>query len=830
MSNPLRVLLVEDSADDAELLIIQLRRAGYAPDFERVETAEEMRACLENREWDLVLSDYNLPKFSAPDALAIMHDAGQDLPFIVLSGVINTEEAVTIMRAGAHDFVRKDDMARLAPAIERELAEAESQRLRKRAEEALHHSGQRLTAAQSVANLGNWQLDIQTNESWWSDEMYRILGHEPQSFTPTVAAFLEAVHPEDQAIAREVIDKAVKSGKSYDFDHRILLPDGTERVIHERAEVLRDEQDDPVSIINTAQDITDRKQVEETLLKLNRAVEQSPASVMITDRSGRLEYVNPKFVEVTGYSADEVVGKHPLFLESGYPMGDHYGDLWHTITSGQEWHGELHNRRKNGELFWEYASFSPITDAEGVITHFLATKEDITVRKEYEDQLLRQANFDDVTGLPNRVLAMDRLSQALVSANEQNRMVAIMYIDLDRFKNVNDTLGHAAGDQLLKEVAQRFLSCVHESDTVARLGGDEFLIILTLDNTIHVETLAAEILEACTSAFMLDGHEMFVSATIGMTVYPDDGANPHVLLRNADAAMYQAKEKGRNTYMFFTPEMNAKAIQRLELETKLRRAMENEDMLLNFQPLVEADTGRLVGVEALIRWGGTELAGVGPHQSIEVAEETGLIVPLGEWVLRTACEQVKSWQELTDRPLRISVNVSARQFKEGNLVELTKSILKELDLSANLLELEITEGLLLSDDPETDIIMRDLSDLGVRLAIDDFGTGYSSLSYLKRFPFDVLKIDRAFIKDVTTDPEDAALTRAIIAMAHGLGLKVIGEGVETEEQLAFLQAEGCNMIQGYLVSRPMDADAFTDRLKRGHQFADVPKDMVDSFG
>lgn len=485
MSTSIRVLLVEDSADDAELLLIQLRRSGYEPSFERVETAEEMRACLTSQEWDIILSDYHLPRFSAPDALNIMHEAGQDLPFIVMSGVINTEEAVTLMRAGANDFVRKDDLARLAPTIERELSEAQSQRLRKRAEEALHRSGQRLKAAQSVANLGNWQLDIETNESWWSDEMYRILGHEPQSFPPTIAAYLDAVHPEDQPIAREVIEKAIKSGKSYDFDHRILLPDGEVRVIHERAEVVRDEQDKPVSIINTAQDITDRKQVEETLLKLNRAVEQSPASVMITDRSGRLEYVNPKFVEVTGYSADEVVGKHPLFLESGYPMGDHYSDLWHTITSGREWHGELHNRRKNGELFWEYASFSPITDADGVITHFLATKEDITVRKKYEDQLLRQANFDDVTGLPNRVLAMDRLSQALVSASEQDRMVAIMYIDLDRFKNVNDTLGHAAGDQLLKEVAQRFLSCVHESDTVARLGGDEFLIILTLDNTAH---------------------------------------------------------------------------------------------------------------------------------------------------------------------------------------------------------------------------------------------------------------------------------------------------------------------------------------------------------
>jgi len=813
MSVPLRVLLVEDSLDDAELLGIELRRSGYDLDIERVETAEEMRAALLNREWDIVLSDYHLPRFSAPDALAVMGDAGVDLPFIVVSGVINTEEAVTLMRAGANDFARKDDMARLAPAVGRELADAESRRMRRRAEDALQESGQRLSAAQSIANLGNWQFDIGTSEIWWSDEMYRILGHDPQSFQPTIEALFEAVHPEDKAVTFEAVERAVKQGKSYNFDHRIVLPDGEERVVQERAEVLRNEDDEPVSVICTVQDVTDRKQAEETLLKLNRAVEQSPASVMITDRSGRLEYVNPKFVETTGYSPEEVVGKNPLFLESGYPTGDHYGNLWHTITSGNEWHGELHNKRKNGELFWEYASFSPIKSADGTITHFLVTKEDITVRKEYEDRLLRQANFDDVTGLPNRVLAMDRLSQALVSAHEQERMVAIMYIDLDRFKNVNDTLGHAAGDQLLQEVAQRFLSCVHESDTVARLGGDEFLIILSLDNTARVEVLATEILNACTSAFKLDGHEVFVSATIGMTVYPDDGTNPHVLLRNADAAMYQAKEKGRNTYMFFTPEMNAEAIQRLELETKLRRAMENEQMKLNFQPLVRADNGELVGAEALLRWDTPELNGVNLPQAIEVAEETGLIVPMGEWVLRTACQHAKSWQKLSPKPLRIAVNVSARQFKEGNLVNLTKEILAEVDLSANLLELEITEGLLLSDDPETDIIMKELSELGVRLSIDDFGTGYSSLSYLKRFPFDVLKIDRAFIQDVTNDPEDAALTRAIIAMAQGLGLKVIGEGVETAEQLEFLRAEGCNMIQGYYISRPMPADAFIASLK-----------------
>lgn len=818
MGVPLRVLLVEDSEDDAELLLLELRRGGYDVVCERVETAEDMRACLMKREWDIVLSDYHLPRFSAPDALELLRELEIDVPFIVLSGVINTEEAVTLMRAGASDFARKDDMARLTPAVKRELSETESRRGRVTAEEALRKSEQRLSAAQGIANMGNWQFDILTEELWWSDEMYRIFGFEPDAFPPTFERFLDSVHPEDQNVTREAIDRAVKDGKSYGFDHRIILPNGKDRVVHERAEVLRDAEGKATSIISTVQDVTKRKRSEESLLKLTRAVEQSPASVMIIDRNGRLEYVNPKFVEVTGYESEEVVGKNPLFIESGYPTGDHYDDLWMTITSGKEWHGELHNKKKNGEMFWEYASFSPIKSSDGTITHFLVTKEDITVRKEYEDRLLRQANFDHVTGLPNRVLAMDRLSQALVSAQEHGRMVAIMYIDLDRFKKVNDTLGHAAGDQLLREMAQRFSACVHESDTVARLGGDEFLIILTLDNTTHVEIQAQEILDACTSAFMLDGHEVFVSATIGMTVYPDDGANPHVLLRNADAAMYQAKEKGRNTFMFFTPEMNQEAIQRLELEAQLRHAMEREEMDLHFQPLVKADTGELLGAEALLRWKGKELSQMWPQQSIMIAEETGLIVPLGEWVLRNACQTAKSWQDEYSKPLRIAVNVSSRQFTEGNLVELTKSILDEVGLQPELLELEITEGLLLSDDPETDIIMNELSEMGVRLSIDDFGTGYSSLSYLKRFPFDVLKIDRAFIQDVTTEPEDAALTRAIIAMAQGLGLKVIGEGVETEEQLAFLCAEGCNMVQGYFIARPMDAKSFRQRLKTGYEF------------
>jgi len=544
-------------------------------------------------------------------------------------------------------------------------------------------------------------------------------------------------------------------------------------------------------------------------------VEQSPASVLITNTMGEIEYVNAKFTEVTGYLPEEVIGRNPRVLKSSYTPLETHRAMWETIKAGQEWRGEFYNRKKNGELYWEFASISPIKSPTGQITHFLAVKEDITVRKKYEEQILRQANYDDVTRLPNRVLALDRLSQALARAHRQKSMVGLLFIDLDRFKIVNDTLGHATGDHLLREVGQRLSLCIREGDTVARLGGDEFTIVLPdIGAPKHAEVVADKVLDVFAQPFMVDGQELFTTASVGITLYPLDAHDSHALMRNADAAMYRAKEMGRNRAQFFTRELNEQAMERVRIESLLRHALERNEFSLHYQPIIDLRSGRLVGTEALLRWKNETLGTVPPAHFIPMAEDTGQINMIGAWVIRTACRQVAEWRKLGAAPLRISVNVSSRQFRSPALIEAVSQSLNDNQMPPDHLELEITEGLLMEDVPEITLAFQRLTALGVRFSVDDFGTGFSSLSYLKRFPVTSLKIDRSFVKDVIDDPDHAVLVQAIINMAHSLNLHVVAEGVETAEQMAFVRENGCDSVQGYFVGKPMPAETFSSLLKQ----------------
>jgi len=567
--------------------------------------------------------------------------------------------------------------------------------------------------------------------------------------------------------------------------------------------------DGTIARLVIATDITDRRESEEELRKLSQAVEQSPVSIIIADLNGMAEYVNPKFFEVSGYSLKEVVGKKTSILSSGHTSERVYKELWETIKSGKEWQGEIQNRKKNGQLFWENLLISPIKDLQGGITHFLAIKEDITLKKEYEKRLAYKTNFDYLTDLPNRILVFDRLSQAISSASRKDREVVIMLIDLDQFKIVNDTLGQAAGDKLLMEAAKRLKKSIRKSDTVARLSGDEFLVVLPdLIAATHSAVVAQKILEAFSRPFCIDEREVFVTASIGLTVYPSDGENPDILLRNADAAMYSAKKESRNTFRFFTVEMDDRILERMELETHLRYALDKGTLELHYQPFIDVQSNKLVGAEALLRWNDPLIGPITPDRFIPIAEETGLIVSIGEWVLNKACMQAKIWQVQGGLPLRVSVNISFRQFKGDDLVVTVARALKSSGLSPEYLELEITERLLMEDEMKTKDTLNRLREMGLRLSIDDFGTGYSALSYLKNFSFDTLKVDRSFVRDVTIDPDDAALAKAIIGMAHSLGLMVIGEGVETEEQLKFLQSEGCDWVQGFYFSKALPPEDF----------------------
>lgn len=565
MSVTLNVLIVEDSEDDTTLLLHALRKGGYDPVYERVENAATMEAALDRHPWDMVISDHSMPQFDAPAALNLLKKRGFDLPFIIVSGSISEELAVSAMRLGAHDYVMKDNLRRLCPAIERELREAEVRKQRQRAEEAAQH----------------------------------------------------------------------------------------------------------------------------------------------------------------------------------------------------------------------------------------------------------QAHYDLLTDLPNRTMFNDRLTLALANANRHRKMLAVLFVDLDRFKTIIDTLGHAMGDRLLRGVAERLGGCLEEGDTLARMGGDEFVVLLPqIHRADKAVRTAHKILEVLKPAFHFNGHELHITTSIGISLYPYDGEDADTLLKNADTALYRAKEQGRNNYQLYTPAMNARAFERLALENSLRKALERKEFQIHYQPQVDMASGRIIGLEALLRWQHPDLGTVYPAEFIPIAEETGLIVPLGEWVLRTSCAQAKQWQAMGLPPMTMAVNLSARQFQHHDLVETMKKILKETELEPQWLELEITESIAMQNADYTIVILRELKDMGIQLSLDDFGTGYSSLSYLKKFPLDALKIDQSFVRDLSTDPNDAAIANAVIVLAHSLRLKVLAEGVETREQEAFLKEHQCDRYQGYLFSNPIPAPALENLIRQ----------------
>ncbi|WP_188445284.1 bifunctional diguanylate cyclase/phosphodiesterase [Marinobacter halophilus] len=571
------------------------------------------------------------------------------------------------------------------------------------------------------------------------------------------------------------------------------------------------------------QDVARRERDAADILKFSKAIDQSPSSVLICDRQWRIEYANRKFSQLTGHSTDDIIGKHPSTLIENSMDLQEARHLWQSIRLQVQrvgvWQGEVNSVRRNGERYWEQLVVTPIRANNGETTGFLILGEDISIRKRYEQQLLRQANYDILTGLPNRMLALDRLKLALAQARRESSQVGVMFLDLDNFKHINDTLGHDAGDNLLVEAARRISSCLRGTSTVARLGGDEFLVILPgLTGPEASCQVAERILKTFSVAFMLNGQEVFVSTSIGIATFPADSDNSGTLLQHADAAMYEAKHKGKSAYARFTPEMTEVSHERLQMESHMRKALELGEFELFYQPIIETASGRLIGAEALLRWNNPAMGLVMPDRFIPLAEETGLIIPIGEWVIREACQAAMTWHAVTGLDnLSIAVNVSPRQFRDPGFTDAVMRALNTSGLRPESLELEITERLILDNSIETADILRQLDRSGIRLSVDDFGTGYSALSYLKSYPFDTLKIDKSFIQDVLNESGDASLVRAIINMAHSLGLTVIAEGVEQEAQSHFLKNEGCDYSQGYFYSRPLPEQDFMHWLETNHR-------------
>lgn len=680
----LHLLMVEDCEDDAELLVRQLGQGGYDLTWERVETAETMRLALAKGDWDMVISDYSMPCFSAPAALQVLQESGMDLPFIVLSGDIGEETAVEAMRAGAHDYVMKNNLARLLPAIERELREAQGRRRRRVMEEDLRESEKRFRSIFQNAVAGMAVLAVDGRYLQVNPAFCRMLKYSETELLKLKS--FDITHPADRALTQRLFHEAEEGKrKSLDYEQRFICRDG--------------------------------------------------------------------------------------------------------------------------EILWAHIAMAWLHDDNGRPTYSVSLVTNITPHHQAKQEIRQMAYFDSLTGLPNRQLFAERCKQALDRAGKENKHLAVLIIDLDRFKGINDTLGYTAGDHLLKTASERLGAFIGRDDTVARLGSDEFAMVFSgSESQEEYSILAQKILDVLAIPEELDGETIYCSAGIGIALYPMDGDHVETLMKNAGAALHRAKEHGAGNYRFFSKEMNLLARERLALETGLRGALERKELSLFYQPQIDLASGAVVAMEALLRWNSPGLGSIPPSRFIPLAEQSGLILPIGDWVLETACRQACLWQNAGFGSLRMAVNISARQFKAVDFIDRLDRAILLSGIDPGSLELEMTESILMERSDETLLTLVDIKSRGIKLAIDDFGTGYSMLSYLKHFPVDRLKIDRSFVSDITTDSDDAAITEAIIAMAHSLKLKVLAEGVETQEQLDFLTARKCEEVQGYFFARPMPAE------------------------
>lgn len=680
----LNVLIIEDSEDDVLLIARALRSGGFDASYLNIENPAHIKSALTSKSWDVVLCDYNLPQFIGTEALGFLQELNLDIPFIIVSGAIGEETAVNAMRCGAHDYIMKNNLARLAPVIERELREA---KIRKSRRLAL----------------------------------------------------------EDLRLAAKVFESSVEG-------------------------------------------------------------------IVITDAQTRILRVNQSFCDITGFTQEQVIGLKPNMLQSRRHDAEFFKEMWKSIKQFGYWQGEVWNRRKNGEIFPVWLSISAVKNNLAQVTHYIGGFTDLSAQKSAEERIQHLTHYDALTDLPNRILFHARFKQPMQNALRHNRRVALLHLDIDRFIKINDTLGHHIGDRLLQQVGRRLVASIHDRDFVARFGGDEYAIACPdLDQSVEVSAIAQSIMNVFSEPFWVEGREIFLSPSIGIALFPDDTDDYDELLKFADTAVHHAKRQG-GTYQFYHRGMNVDSANHLIMENALRRALDRQEFKLYYQPQISLSTGQITGAEALLRWLPSNNDMVYPERFIPLLEETGLIISVGEWALRAACYQLRILQNTVQSPIPISVNLSPMQFRHKDLVGMIETVLEETGIDAHWLELEITETSVMEEPEHALGTLKQLYGMGIRLAVDDFGTGYSSLSYLKKFPLDVLKIDRSFVSELADDEDDAAIVDSIIAMAHRLNLKVIAEGIENQGQLEFLRKHECDIGQGFYYSKPMPPERLADVL------------------
>ena len=940
MEKSIRILILEDNETDAELIEHELRKAKIDFIAKRAETRTVFLREIGYFKPDIVLSDYSLAGFTARDAVDLLKQFAPSVPLIVVSSPIDDQKALEVVHSGAANYVTKGHLFRIVPAVIDALAKKRLREERERAADKLQQSEQQYRLLFEANPQPMWVYDVETlrflNVNSAAIEQYGFDQQEFLSMTikdirpkEAVPALLEhiskrhtdqrsnaswrhrkkdgtlidvdvtsnpilyegraarlvaarditetkryeAALKESERRSREILERMQLIAVTLDRQGRItfcndflvqltgwtaenilnknwfelFLPDDIRNVVfeafatgiqqgtlrvHRESDILtssgarrtilwnntllRDFQGNVVGVTSIGQDITEQKWAEVALKKSERRYrnlfERNLAGVYRTTCDGQILDCNEAYARALGFQSVEEIKtrKSPDFYHHPRRRETFLMKLrdQHVLTNAQSL-----LKRKDGSPLWVLENVTLVSDEEG--TEIIeGTMMDITEWKLAEERLNYLANYDQITDLPTRLLYTDRLKQATIDASNHSKLVAVMLLDLDRFKNINDTLGRDAGDLLLRQVAQRLATTVHAGDTVGRTAGDEFTIILRdLENVQQAADTAQNILTVFEKPYRLEHQNFYVGASIGITLYPLDDQNIDALFKNAETAMYKAKQEGRNNYQFYTAEMQITLLKQLSLEHNLRHALERDEFLIDYQPKVNVQTGFITGAEALIKWNHPQLGLVSPSQFIPLAEETGSIMSLGEWVLRNACRDCKNWQLPNYPPLRVAVNLSAHQFKQHKLANKIAAILEDTGLSPELLEIEITETVLMQSTPENMRRLADLKSLGVHISIDDFGTGFSSLSYLKQLPIDSLKIDQSFVRDIPTDSNDSAITRAIIALAHTLQLNVIAEGVETAEQLQFLLAENCDEMQGFYFSRPLSPDKFVEMIR-----------------
>lgn len=811
----IKILMVEDTSADAELALRELTRSGILHQARRVETEKELRHELADFKPDVVLSDFSMPHFDGLSALKVVRQEQPDTPFIFVSGHIGEELAIESLKLGASDYIIKTNLSRLPSAVVRVMEHVEQRDARRRMETELHDLNQMFCTFMENLPGAAYIKDTDGRFLYANhgvDKILNVGNGESIGKQDTDLLPFDVAHK-----LRELDKRVLDAGSAMQGIESIPAPSGTTYWLSTKFPLF-DEKSRKPHIGGISIDITERMKVEQDLLLRTRAIEACINPIVIVDTAAPgmpMIYVNDAFETITGYSREEALGRNCKFLQGADTDQAELSKLRAAVREQRPASVLLRNYHKDGSMFLNELYIAPVnaTLDGGAAGHFVGVIYDVTQIKRYQADLEHQANYDTLTGLANRNLLNERAQQALIQARRHEQFLSLVFIDLDNFKLVNDSMGHGAGDELIANVGMRLQSCVRDGDTVARIGGDEFVLLLTNQDPGESNVgIMQRIQQELVKPMLIRGQDIVVTCSMGVARFPEDGEDSESLLANADAAMYRAKSNGRNNFQFYTKEMNARTGERLSLESDLWHALANDELFLVYQPQIDLHNGAVIGMEALIRWQHPKRGLIMPLDFIPLAECNGLIIPIGTWVLENACKHNLQLQKEGLPSIRVAVNLSTRQIGEKDFVETVRNVIEASGLDPNYLELEVTESMVMHNIEEVVGILNSLNDMGIQLSLDDFGTGFSSLAYLKRFPIDRIKIDQSFIFNCDSDPDDAIISQTIIALAHGLKIKVIAEGIEKQAHFTFLKENGCDEGQGYFISRPLAFEAMRELL------------------